>query len=89
MQPEAPPVPRHVATKDGTDPADDLKHFGTGAVRSSDAEQTRYDLISPIGLERIARTCAEGAKKYTPHNWERGMPVSDSRRPRRWATRSA
>jgi len=51
--------------------------FATGAVRSSDAEATRYDLISPIGLEAVARTCAEGAAKYSDYNWERGMPVGD------------
>ena len=51
--------------------------FTTGAVRSSDAEATRYDLISPIGLEAVARTCAEGAAKYSDFNWERGMPVGD------------
>ena len=51
--------------------------FTTGAVRSSDAEATRYDLISPIGLEAVARTCAEGAAKYSDYNWEAGMPVHD------------
>jgi len=51
--------------------------YDTGAVRSADAEDTRYDLISPIGLEEVARTCAEGAVKYSPHNWEKGMPVCD------------
>lgn len=51
--------------------------FTTGAVRSSDAEGARYDLISPIGLEAVARTCAEGAAKYSDYNWERGMPVHD------------
>ncbi len=51
--------------------------YTTGAVRSSDAEATRYDLISPIGLEAVARTCAEGAEKYSDFNWEAGMPVND------------
>jgi hypothetical protein len=51
--------------------------FATGAVRSSDAEATRYDLVSPIGLEAVARACAEGAAKYGDYNWEAGMPVSD------------
>jgi hypothetical protein len=51
--------------------------YQTGAVRSSDAEATRYDLISPIGLEAVARTCAEGAAKYSDYNWEAGMPVND------------
>lgn len=51
--------------------------YVTGAVRSADAEATRYDLISPIGLEAVARTCAEGAAKYSDYNWEAGMPVND------------
>jgi hypothetical protein len=51
--------------------------FGTGAVRSSDVEEFRYDLISPIGLREVARACAEGAEKYGDWNWERGMPVHD------------
>ena len=51
--------------------------FGTGAVRSSDVEEFRYDLISPIGLREVARACAEGAAKYSDFNWERGMPVHD------------
>jgi hypothetical protein len=55
----------------------DKTRFATGAVRSSDAQDTRYDLISPIGLEAVARTCAEGAAKYSAHNWERGMDVPD------------
>lgn len=55
----------------------DTVMFSSGAIRSSDAEETRYDLISPIGLEAVARTCAEGAAKYGDWNWERGMPVHD------------
>lgn len=51
--------------------------FGTGAVRSDTFEEFRYDLISPIGLREVARTCAEGAQKYSDFNWERGMPVHD------------
>jgi len=51
--------------------------FGTGAVRSSEVEEFRFDLVSPIGLREIARTCAEGAKKYSDFNWEKGMPVHD------------
>ena len=57
--------------------AGDTVKFKTGAVRSSDAEATRYDLVSPIGLEAVAKTCAEGAAKYSDFNWEKGMPVHD------------
>jgi len=55
----------------------DRREYDTGAVRSGDCEQTRYDLISPIGLERLAQTYAEGAVKFGAFNWENGMPVTD------------
>ena len=51
--------------------------YHSGAVRSSDAEGTRYDLISPIGLAAVAAACAEGAAKYGDYNWEKGMPAND------------
>lgn len=57
--------------------AGETVRFQTGAIRSSDAEATRYDLVSPIGLEAVARACAEGAAKYGDYNWEAGMPVHD------------
>ena len=50
--------------------------FPSGAVRSSDASGVRFDLITPIGLRRLAETCAEGAKKYSEHNWQKGIPAS-------------
>ena len=56
---------------------DDRQTFSTGAVRSSDAASTRYDLISHIGLRRIAETYAEGAIKYDDNNWLKGFPASD------------
>ena len=54
----------------------DMTTFSSGAVRGSDAEDVRFDLITPVGLRRLAETCAEGAKKYGDHNWERGIPAS-------------
>ncbi len=50
--------------------------FATGAVRSRDADHVRFDLITPIGLRRLAETCAEGARKYGEHNWTKGIPAS-------------
>lgn len=50
--------------------------FPSGAVRGTDAENVRFDLITPIGLRRLAETCAEGARKYGDRNWEKGMPAS-------------
>lgn len=55
----------------------DIKRFETGAVRSRDADMVRFDLITPIGLRRLAETYAEGAAKYGANNWKRGIPASD------------
>lgn len=56
---------------------DDSVRYVTGAVRSSDAEATRYDLITPIGLAAVAAACAEGAQRYGDFNWEKGSPAND------------
>jgi len=53
------------------------KEYDTGAVRSGDCEETRYDLITPIGLRALAQTYAEGMRKFGYCNWENGMPVTD------------
>lgn len=53
-----------------------METFASGAVRSTDANDVRYDLITPIGLRRLASTCAEGARKYGPYNWTKGIPAS-------------
>ena len=64
-----------------------LKTFHTGATRSSKMAgisnsgvfdfDPRYDLISPIGLRRLAETYSEGANIHGERNWEQGLPVSD------------
>jgi hypothetical protein len=54
-----------------------VQTFASGAVRGTDASDVRFDLITPIGLRRLAETCAEGSKKYGDHNWERGIPASE------------
>ena len=58
--------------------ARDAVAFATGAIRGTDVSSTRYDLITPIGLRRLAATYAEGAAKYGDRNWEQGMPASDT-----------
>jgi hypothetical protein len=57
--------------------SDERREYDTGAVRSADCEQTRYDLISPIGLRALAKTYAEGSSRFGFCNWENGMPVTD------------
>jgi hypothetical protein len=51
--------------------------YSNGAHRSAEAESTRYDLISPIGMRRLAATYHEGAVKYGDGNWLKGMPSGD------------
>ena len=53
----------------------DLRVFKSGATRSEDAEEERFDLISPFALQRLARVYAEGAKTHGSANWERGVPL--------------
>lgn len=55
----------------------DLKVLATGATRSKDADATRYDLISPIALEGVARIYAEGAETHGEKNWENGMSIEE------------
>jgi hypothetical protein len=55
--------------------SDEEEHvFKTGASRSK--LYARYDLISPIGLRRLAERYALGAEKRGDHNWRKGMPMS-------------
>lgn len=53
----------------------DIVTFETGAKRSADADGHSFDIISPIGLERLAKVYNEGARKYGARNWEKGQPV--------------
>ena len=50
--------------------------FNTGAVRDTDDNKSRPDLISPFMLERLGLWMKAGADKYGEHNWMKGLPVS-------------
>jgi len=52
------------------------QNFNTGSVRDTNDGKPRYDLITPIGLYRLAMHYANGAKKYGDRNWEKGQPLS-------------
>ena len=52
------------------------QEFGTGAVRDTQENKGRYDLISPIALKRLALILQKGMTKYGARNWEKGMPLS-------------
>lgn len=55
----------------------DVTRFESGAIRSTDANNEAWHLITPIGLRRVAETYREGANKYSDYNWEKGMPIAD------------
>lgn len=52
----------------------DLAVFKTGCKRT--AQGVRYDLLTPIGMRRIAEAAYQGSQKYGDHNIEKGLPVS-------------
>lgn len=55
----------------------ELKQFESGAVRSTDADHARFDLIPFAAVEALGRTLKEGAEKYGEYNWQKGIPASD------------
>lgn len=48
----------------------------SGAVRNVRKGKGRFDLISPVGLKRLAVVYEKGCELYSERNWEKGMPVS-------------
>jgi len=52
------------------------ENYTTGAVRDTQDDKPRYDLIPPTALRRLAMLYARGAEKYDEHNWTKGIPMS-------------
>lgn len=52
------------------------EQFDTGSKRDTRKGKGRYDLISTVGLKRLAGMYERGADKYTDRNWEKGQPIS-------------
>jgi len=49
--------------------------FDTGAVRDGQTGKGRFDLLPFEALQEIARVYEAGGEKYTPRNWEKGIPL--------------
>lgn len=64
-------------TRRGLHDSGSRRTFNTGAQRDRDEGKIRPDLISPFSLRRVGRIMMLGAKKYSPRNWEKGMPMSE------------
>lgn len=58
---------------------DSGKHrdFPSGAKRDNKESKGRYDLLPPFAIHRLARHFQNGAIKYNPRNWEKGIPTSE------------
>jgi len=41
-----------------------------------DEGKLRYDLLPTYAIEEIVRVFTNGANKYSPHNWQKGMEWS-------------
>jgi len=50
--------------------------FAGGAQREMTPGKGRFDLLSPIAIQTVARIMEAGATKYKPRNWEKGLPLS-------------
>lgn len=50
--------------------------FSTGAVRGTDTDGVRYDLVPTVGWRRVGEAMAHGEKKYGRGNWTKGIPTS-------------
>lgn len=57
-----------------TEDSGERRSFKTGAVRDTDINKPRYDLIPPHALWRVAMLYARGAQKYGENNWQKGIP---------------
>lgn len=68
---------KYISIKDNMVIQNNMITHETGAKRTSDADHVRFDLISPIGLRRLAMIYKEGAIKYGDYNWEKGFSISD------------
>lgn len=42
----------------------------------ADGGKPRMDLISPLAMAYLAQVLTFGAKKYSAHNWRKGIPLS-------------
>ena len=50
--------------------------YDSGAVRENVSGKGRFDLIPFQAIMRLAQHYENGAEKYSPRNWEKGMPIS-------------
>lgn len=52
------------------------REFSSGAVRDMASGKGRMDLLPWAAIMEVSKHCENGAKKYGPHNVDKGLPVS-------------
>lgn len=75
VQPEQPEQPQEVPASGLPDSGHRVTYGDSGAVRESAPGKGRYDLISPIAMDKLAKLLEKGALKYEARNWELGLPL--------------
>jgi hypothetical protein len=68
-----------ITKKESQQPMNDSgkrQQFETGAVRDTNDDKPRPDLISPYANQRVGEWLGAGARKYSERNWEKGIPIS-------------
>lgn len=53
----------------------ELRTFESGATRSKDVDEWRFDLAPACATRREAKIWAEGAEKHGENNWKSGIPI--------------
>lgn len=53
-----------------------MTNFATGAVRDAMEGKGFPSQIPPIAIRKMAKRFEDGAKKYGPGNWMKGIPLS-------------
>jgi hypothetical protein len=51
--------------------------FSAGGQKETAGKASGFHLLPRAGIERLAQRYADGAAKYSPRNWERGIPKEE------------
>lgn len=54
-----------------------MQKHESGAIRENKENKPKFELISPIVLEKLAIHFSLGAKEHGDRNWEKGLPLSN------------
>ena len=63
-----------VTSKVVSEERDGFTVYASGATRDSDVDHLAFELISPYGLEALAKIYRQGGDRHGVRNWEKGLP---------------